>query len=76
MVLVCQIVWSKHYRELISLHDLDKDQMVLWRYPSMEQVGMLPGHTGARPLYVALSPDGQTVATMAGDETIKVKSRV
>ncbi|XJO73248.1 hypothetical protein BDV3_004258 [Batrachochytrium dendrobatidis] len=68
---VCQIVWSKHYRELISLHDLDKDQMVLWRYPSMEQVGMLPGHTGARPLYVALSPDGQTVATMAGDETIK-----
>ncbi|KAH6583949.1 hypothetical protein BASA60_001140 [Batrachochytrium salamandrivorans] len=68
---VCQMVWSRQYRELISLHDLEKDQMVLWKYPSMEQIGMLPGHTGARPLYVALSPDGQTVATMAGDETIK-----
>ncbi|KAI8913710.1 WD40-repeat-containing domain protein, partial [Entophlyctis helioformis] len=67
---VCQIVWSRHYREFITMQSFEEDQLVFWKYPSMEQIGTLPGHR-ARPLHAALSPDGQTVATMAGDETIK-----
>ena len=36
----------------------------------MKQVASLPGHT-CRVLYLAMSPDGQTVVTGAGDETLR-----
>ncbi|KAL2915690.1 hypothetical protein HK105_204875 [Polyrhizophydium stewartii] len=71
---VCQVLWSRYHRELVSLLSLETDQIVLWRYPTLEQIGSIPGHTGARPLFAALSPDGQTLATMAGDETIKASA--
>jgi cell division cycle 20-like protein 1 (cofactor of APC complex) len=36
----------------------------------MHQIASLPGHT-LRVLYLALSPDGQTIVTGAGDETLR-----
>jgi len=36
----------------------------------MTQVATLTGHT-MRVLYLALSPDGQTIVTGAGDETLR-----
>ncbi|CAG8240903.1 unnamed protein product [Penicillium salamii] len=36
----------------------------------MEQIVSLTGHT-FRVLYLAMSPDGQTVVTGAGDETLR-----
>lgn len=36
----------------------------------MTQVASLTGHT-YRVLYLAMSPDGQTVVTGAGDETLR-----
>lgn len=36
----------------------------------MEQIVSLTGHT-YRVLYLAMSPDGQTVVTGAGDETLR-----
>lgn len=36
----------------------------------MQQVASLTGHT-LRVLYLAMSPDGQTIVTGAGDETLR-----
>ena len=36
----------------------------------MQQVAALTGHT-YRVLYLAMSPDGQSVVTGAGDETLR-----
>ncbi|KAI9205581.1 WD40-repeat-containing domain protein [Polychytrium aggregatum] len=67
---VCAVLWSKSYRELISAQYRDENQLILWSYPSMEQVGTMPGHK-ERPIHMALSPDGQTVVTAASDENLK-----
>lgn len=36
----------------------------------MEQIAVLKGHS-CRVLYLSLSPDGQTIVTGAGDETLR-----
>ncbi|KAJ6157445.1 hypothetical protein N7470_005037 [Penicillium chermesinum] len=67
---VCNLSWSKNSDEIISTHGYSQNQIVIWKYPRMEQVVSLTGHT-FRVLYLAMSPDGQTVVTGAGDETLR-----
>ena len=67
---VCNIAWSKNSDEIVSTHGYSQNQIVVWKYPRMEQVVSLTGHT-YRVLYLAMSPDGQTVVTGAGDETLR-----
>lgn len=67
---VCNLAWSKNSNELVSTHGYSQNQIVVWKYPSMTQVASLTGHT-YRVLYLAMSPDGQTVVTGAGDETLR-----
>ncbi|XP_021735944.1 protein FIZZY-RELATED 2-like [Chenopodium quinoa] len=67
---VCNLVWSKNVNELVSTHGYSQNQIVVWRYPSMSKLATLTGHT-YRVLYLAISPDGQTIVTGAGDETLK-----
>ncbi|ODV98089.1 hypothetical protein PACTADRAFT_47910, partial [Pachysolen tannophilus NRRL Y-2460] len=67
---VCNLAWSKNSNELVSTHGYSKNQIVVWKYPSMQQVASLTGHT-YRVLYLAMSPDGQTIVTGAGDETLR-----
>ena len=67
---VCNLAWSKNSNELVSTHGYSQNQIVVWKYPSMTQVASLTGHT-FRVLYLAMSPDGQTVVTGAGDETLR-----
>lgn len=67
---VCNLVWSKSTNELVSTHGYSQNQIVIWRYPSLTQVAKLTGHT-TRVLYLAMSPDGQTIVTGAGDETLR-----
>jgi len=43
---------------------------MLWKYPSLEKITEMTGHT-YRVLYLAMSPDGQTIVTGAGDETLR-----
>ncbi|BBG97982.1 FIZZY-related 3 [Prunus dulcis] len=43
---------------------------MVWKYPSMGKVATLTGHS-MRVLYLAMSPDGQTIVTGAGDETLR-----
>ncbi|XP_065850244.1 cell division cycle 20.2, cofactor of APC complex-like [Euphorbia lathyris] len=67
---VCSLLWNKNERELLSSHGFTQNQLTLWKYPSMVKMGELTGHT-SRVLYMTQSPDGCTVATAAGDETLR-----
>jgi len=35
---VCALQWSRHEREILSSHGYSKNQLVLWRYPSLVKV--------------------------------------
>ncbi|XP_077242902.1 cell division cycle 20.2, cofactor of APC complex-like [Tasmannia lanceolata] len=67
---VCSLLWSKNERELLSSHGFTQNQLILWKYPSMVKITELTGHT-SRVLFMAQSPDGCTVASAAGDETLR-----
>jgi cell division cycle 20-like protein 1 (cofactor of APC complex) len=67
---VCNLAWSRNSNELVSTHGYSQNQIIVWKYPSMQQVVSLTGHT-YRVLYLAMSPDGSTIVTGAGDETLR-----
>lgn len=67
---VCNLAWSQNCNEIVSTHGYSQNQIVVWRYPTMQKVTTLTGHT-YRVLYLAMSPDGSTVVTGAGDETLR-----
>ncbi|XP_076930248.1 B-type cell cycle switch protein ccs52A-like [Bidens hawaiensis] len=67
---VCNLVWSKNVNELVSTHGYSQNQIIVWKYPTMSKLATLTGHT-YRVLYLAISPDGQTIVTGAGDETLR-----
>eukprot|EP01089_Gocevia_fonbrunei_P016669 TRINITY_DN5231_c0_g1_i1.p1 TRINITY_DN5231_c0_g1~~TRINITY_DN5231_c0_g1_i1.p1 ORF type:complete len:489 (+),score=72.81 TRINITY_DN5231_c0_g1_i1:97-1467(+) len=67
---VCALQWSPVHRELVSSHGFSQNQICVWKYPSMTLIGELHAHT-SRVLHLALSPDGTTVASLAGDERLR-----
>jgi len=67
---VCNLLWSKNVNEIVSTHGYSLNQIIIWKYPSMKKLATLTGHT-YRVLYLANSPDGQTIVTGAGDETLR-----
>ncbi|KAL8141698.1 hypothetical protein V2J09_014730 [Rumex salicifolius] len=67
---VCNLAWSKNVNELVSTHGYSQNQIIVWKYPSMSKLATLTGHT-YRVLYLSVSPDGQTIVTGAGDETLR-----
>lgn len=60
--------------ELVSTHGFSsttaQNQICIWKYPTLDMVASLTGHTH-RVLYLAMSPDGETIVTGAGDETLR-----
>ena len=73
---VSGLVWSSEHRELLSSHGNTSNSLRLWQWQANEpaaplhQLAELKGHE-ERILHVAASPDGQTVATAAADETLR-----
>ncbi|KAL5512582.1 hypothetical protein ACEPAG_3235 [Sanghuangporus baumii] len=71
---VCNLTWSLTSHELVSTHGFSsttaQNQICIWKYPSLDMVASLSGHTH-RVLYLAMSPDGETIVTGAGDETLR-----
>ncbi|KAJ8516930.1 hypothetical protein ONZ45_g5809 [Pleurotus djamor] len=71
---VCNLIWSLTSHELVSTHGFSsttaQNQICIWKYPNLNMVASLTGHTN-RVLYLAMSPDGETIVTGAGDETLR-----
>jgi cell division cycle protein 20 (cofactor of APC complex) len=67
---VCALQWSRHDREILSAHGFSKNQLCLWKYPSLVKMGELTGHQG-RVLALATSPDGASVVSAGADETLR-----
>lgn len=67
---VCNVAWSKHSSELVSTHGYSYNHVIIWKYPSLQPVTKLVGHQ-YRVLYLAMSPDGESIVTGAGDETLR-----
>ncbi|KAK7199001.1 cell division cycle protein 20 [Novymonas esmeraldas] len=67
---VCGVVWNHAGTELVTAHGYTENQLSIWRYPSLRRIANLIGHT-SRVLHLALSADGQTVVSAAGDETLR-----
>lgn len=81
---VTSILWLETSEQLITSHGYRtgadgylhnvKDNIRLWDYPSMHQVGVLLGHD-KRVLHTALSPDGTTLISLSSDETLVIWKR-
>ncbi|ETN68256.1 WD domain, G-beta repeat protein, partial [Necator americanus] len=41
---VCNVAWSKHSSELVSTHGYSLNQVIIWKYPSLQPVTKLSGH--------------------------------
>ena len=67
---ICNLKFAKTVNEIVSTHGYSKNQISIWKYPSMRKVRTLSGHT-CRVLYLAQSPDGETIVTGSGDETLR-----
>jgi cell division cycle 20-like protein 1 (cofactor of APC complex) len=67
---VCNLVFSKTNDELVSTQGYSLNQVIVWKYPTMEKIASLTGHT-YRVLYLAMSPDGSKIVTGSGDETLR-----
>ncbi len=67
---VCNMVFCKHSNEFVTTHGFSKNQIMVWNADRRERIAALDGHS-TRVLYLAASPDGETIATTSGDETLK-----
>jgi cell division cycle 20-like protein 1, cofactor of APC complex len=67
---VCNLMWSKSSNEIVSTHGYSDNAICVWKYPSCKKIASLTGHS-LRVLYLAMSPDAETVVTGAGDETLR-----
>ncbi|XP_028791174.1 cell division cycle 20.5, cofactor of APC complex-like [Neltuma alba] len=71
---VCGLEWNRHHKEILSGHGFStgthQNQLCLWRYPSMTNVGCLNRHA-SRILHLSQSPDGLTVVSAGADETLR-----
>jgi len=67
---VSSLIWNPFEKELLSSHGFPRNQLSLWKYPSMKKTHDLTGHT-ARILSTTLSPNGKIVCSAAADETLR-----
>lgn len=66
---VCGLLFSEKYKEILSTHGYLDNDIRVWKFCNMRQVGAMNGHED-RVLYSALSPEGDMLATCAADENL------
>lgn len=67
---VSSILWNSTYKELISSHGLNDNQLSIWKYPEMTKICDLTGHAN-RVLGMSMSPDEESVVSIGSDETLR-----
>merc|ERR1719478_846604 len=61
---VTGIAWGVQEKELVTSHGYSRNQISLWKYPSLSKIVDLEGHAG-RCLDLAQSPDGAVICSAA-----------
>ena len=64
------LVWSSLNKELLSSHGEPDHRLSIWKFPSLSKVGDILGHVD-RVLSVVVAPNGQRVASLGADETLR-----
>jgi cell division cycle 20-like protein 1 (cofactor of APC complex) len=54
----------------ISTHRDLESQIIAWKYPYLTRLATLSGHS-LRVLYMAVSPNGESIVTGDGDEILR-----
>ncbi|KAL4445506.1 hypothetical protein ABPG74_004580 [Tetrahymena malaccensis] len=67
---VCNLVFSKNENEFVSTHGFQDNDIIVWKYPTLQKIACLTGHT-CRVLQLGLSPCSTKIVTGAGDETLR-----
>ena len=67
---VCNLMFSKNTKEIVSTHGYSNNEIIIWKYPSLQKTTTLTGHS-SRVLFLAMNPSGETIVTGAGDETLR-----
>lgn len=67
---VCNLMYIRKGESLISSHGFNKFETNIWDSSTMTKQQTLMGHS-KRVLYLAAEPDGQTIITGAGDQSIR-----
>ncbi|PNF35729.1 Fizzy-related protein [Cryptotermes secundus] len=68
---VTNLAWSEFSSELVSTHGHPKNNIHVWKYPRLTQLANLTGHS-SRVLHLAVSPDGEAIATGGADENVRI----
>ncbi|KAG7272488.1 hypothetical protein CRUP_005960 [Coryphaenoides rupestris] len=68
---ISSLEFAPNYKELVSGHGYAHNNVSIWKYPSLTKVADLAGHED-RVLNMVLCPDGSTMATISGDETVRL----
>ena len=67
---VCTIAYCKNTNQLISTHGFSLNSINIWEPKKMKKIATLQGHT-YRVLYMAKSPDEDSIVTGSGDQTLR-----
>jgi hypothetical protein len=62
---VCALQWNPHEKEILSSHGFARNQLCLWKYPSMVKIKELEGHT-ARLLHMACRTSQRRNGSLGG----------
>ncbi|KAL9940442.1 hypothetical protein V8E36_001147 [Tilletia maclaganii] len=73
---VSSLNWSRDYREIVATNTALDDPTVggfidIYAHPSCNKVAEITGAHEVKILHASLSPDGQTLATVGVDESLK-----
>lgn len=67
---VCSLSWSHTTNEIVSCQGFSLNQIIIWNKKGNRQF-TFHGHS-SRVLYSALSPNGENLASGAGDQYLKI----
>lgn len=68
---ISSVIWSKQNEEVLSSHGHSKHQISVWNYKDLSKIADLTGHE-SRILNMVMSPNGETIATNSGDDTLRL----
>lgn len=76
---VCNLAWSKNVNELVSTGGYQQNAIKVWKYhrvdgkPALLKIKDIEGQHSNRVLYLATSPNGESIVTGAGSREVVFK---